>query len=99
MIRTVIATAGAILLATTVSASAAMDCAANYKTVFDKIMTEGHAKVDGAGLAGINRMAVRAFDACQAGDESFAKTFFDKLAAEGKAKDFWEKMALEGKAK
>ena len=36
-------------------------------------------KISPEQLAGVSRMALRAYDACQAGDELDAKALFDRL--------------------
>ena len=40
---------------------------------------ERFAKIAAEQLAGVSRMALRAYDACQAGDEQDAKELFDRL--------------------
>ena len=63
------------------SAQAKMDCGALYKGFHSKYQ----AKVGDATpekLAEVNRLALRAYDACQAGDEFNAQTFFQTLDAE-----------------
>jgi hypothetical protein len=42
---------------------------------------ERYAKISAEQLAGVSRLALRAYDACQAGDELDAKALFDKLSA------------------
>ena len=56
-----------------------MDCGKAYKGFWDKIEREKYAKITPEQLAGVSRMALRAYDACQAGDELDAKALFDKL--------------------
>jgi hypothetical protein len=66
------------LAAGAVFAQGAMDCNALYKGFWDKYAT---AKLPGATaeeLADISRRALRAYDACQAGDEFSARSFFDE---------------------
>jgi hypothetical protein len=69
-------------------ANAMINCANDYKDFWEKLMREaGSAKMTGEQVAGVNRAALRAYDACTAGDESFAKQLFEKLAREaGSAK-------------
>jgi hypothetical protein len=58
---------------------ARMDCGRLYKDFwvqFDKVKL---AKVSADQLAAVSRMALRAHDACQAGDEHDAKALFEKL--------------------
>ena len=40
---------------------------------------EKYAKISAEQLAGVSRLALRAYDACQAGDDMDAKAQFDKL--------------------
>jgi len=56
-----------------------MDCGKAYKGFFEKLDREKYAKITPEQLAGVSRMALRAYDACQAGDELDAKALFDKL--------------------
>ena len=61
-------------------ANAMMTCAQDYKTFWDTFMPRGPAaKLTGEQLAGTSRAALRAYDACQAGDEQWAKDLFAKL--------------------
>ena len=59
-----------------------MDCAALYKGALEKFHKEKAAGLPAERIANANRIALRAYDACSAGDEFNAKTFFDQLAAE-----------------
>jgi hypothetical protein len=56
-----------------------MDCGKAYKGFFEKLDREKYAKITPEQLAGVSRMALRAYDACQAGDELDAKALFDRL--------------------
>ncbi len=56
-----------------------MDCGKAYKGFWDKIEREKYAKISPEQLAGVSRMALRAYDACQAGDELDAKALFERL--------------------
>ena len=47
---------------------------------WDKLDREKYAKISPEQLAGVSRMALRAYDACQAGDEQDAKALFDRLS-------------------
>ena len=66
---------------TTVSAVAQtkMDCSRLYKDFWEKFDKEKYAKISAEQLAGVSRMALRAYDACQAGDDLDAKALFDRL--------------------
>ena len=67
------------LMAGAVSAQAKLDCGKAYKGFWDKLALERYAKISAEQLAGVSRMALRAYDACQAGDELDAKALFEKL--------------------
>lgn len=61
-------------------ANAMMDCGKDYKAFWDKFMPNGPAaKLTGEQIAGASRASLRAYDACQAGDENFAKEVFEKI--------------------
>ena len=57
-----------------------MDCSRLYKDFWEKMDREKYAKISAEQLAGVSRLALRAYDACQAGDELDAKALFDKLS-------------------
>jgi hypothetical protein len=63
-----------------VVAQTKMDCSRLYKDFWEKFDRERFAKVSAEQLAGVSRMALRAYDACQAGDEQDAKALFDRLS-------------------
>jgi DNA-binding GntR family transcriptional regulator len=56
-----------------------MDCGKAYRDVWERLDRERFAKISPEQLAGVNRMALRAFDACQAGDEQDAKALLARL--------------------
>ena len=56
-----------------------MDCSRMYKDFWEKLDREKFAKIPAAQLAGVSRLALRAYDACQAGDALEAKELFDRL--------------------
>jgi hypothetical protein len=56
-----------------------MDCGKAYKGFFEKLDREKYAKISPEQLAGVSRLALRAYDACQAGDEQDARALFDRL--------------------
>jgi hypothetical protein len=56
-----------------------MDCGKAYKGFWEKLERERYAKVSADQLAGISRLALRAYDACQAGDEQDARELFERL--------------------
>ena len=99
MIRTTLAAAAVSLIA--IVPAQAADCITNYKDFWDKI--SGDAKVSTETLVSVNRTALRAFDACQSGDEgNFAADFWKKMSLYGEVKDvekFWEELSQYGEAK
>ncbi len=59
-----------------------MDCNAMYKGFWDKFNETKHASVSAEQLANVHRIALRFYDACQAGDEFNASTFFNNLSTQ-----------------
>ena len=62
-----------------VAAQGKMDCGKAYKGFWEKLEREKYARITPEQLAGVSRMALRAYDACQAGDELEAKELFERL--------------------
>jgi anti-sigma-K factor RskA len=58
---------------------AAMDCGGLYKDFWRNLDHEKYARISAEQLAGVSRMALRAYDACQAGDELDANAVFGRL--------------------
>ena len=58
---------------------AAMDCGGLYKNFWGKLDREKYARIPAEQLAGVSRMALRAYDACQAGDQLDATSLFGRL--------------------
>jgi hypothetical protein len=56
-----------------------MDCSKLYKDFWEKRDPQQTARISAEQLAGISRMALRAYDACEAGDEQDAKALFKRL--------------------
>jgi hypothetical protein len=56
-----------------------IDCGRLFKEFWEKLDREKFANISGDQLASVTRLAVRAYDACQAGDEFEAKELFDRL--------------------
>jgi hypothetical protein len=67
-------------VAAPVVAQTKMDCSRLYKDFWEKFDREKFAKISAEQLSGVSRMALRAYDACQAGDEQDAKALFDRLS-------------------
>jgi hypothetical protein len=81
MVRfTLVGLAALGLMAGAVTAQGKMDCSATYKGFMDKFQQEKAAGMPGDQLANVHRLALRAYDACQAGDEFNARQLFDNLA-------------------
>ena len=57
-----------------------MDCGQAYKGFWEKLDPQSYVRIQPEQLAGVSRMALRAYDACQAGDEQDAKALFDRLS-------------------
>lgn len=63
-----------------VSARATIDCGKAYKEFWQGLERKRFAMLPAEQLAGISRMALDAYDACQAGDEHEAKSLFARIA-------------------
>lgn len=61
-----------------------MDCGKAYKGFFEKLDRQKYAKMTPDQLSGINRLALRAYDACHAGDAQDARALFQRLERLGK---------------
>jgi hypothetical protein len=57
----------------------AMDCSRLYKEFWGKLSNDNYARTSAEQLAGVSRLTLRAYDACQAGDEQDAKALFKRL--------------------
>ena len=68
-----------VLAAPVALAQGKMDCGKAYKGFWDKLEREKYAKISPEQLAGVSRLALRAYDACQAGDDADAKSLFERL--------------------
>lgn len=66
-------------LATSPRHVATMDCSRLYKEFWGKLENDKYTRISAEQLAGVSRMALRAYDACQAGDESDANALFRRL--------------------
>jgi hypothetical protein len=69
----------AVLAAPAAIAQGKMDCGKAYKGFWEKLDREKYASISPEQLAGVSRMALRAYDACQAGDELDARALFERL--------------------
>jgi hypothetical protein len=68
------------LMAGAACAQSKMDCGKAYKNVWPKLEHERHANISAQQLVDMKRLALRAYDACQAGDEQDAKVFFARVS-------------------
>jgi hypothetical protein len=68
------------VMAGAATAQTKMDCSRLYKDFWEKFDREKFAKISAEQLSGVSRMALRAYDACQAGDEQDARALFDRLS-------------------
>jgi hypothetical protein len=66
--------------ANSVSAQGKIDCGQEYKNFWEGLERDRFARLSAEQLAGISRMALYAYDACQAGDEREAKALFARIA-------------------
>jgi hypothetical protein len=77
---TLIGFAALALMAGGASAQSKMDCGKAYRSAWDKLRGREYAKISDQQLADVNRLALRAYDACQAGDEQTAIGLFERVA-------------------
>ena len=77
---TLIGLAALGVMAGAATAQTKMDCSRLYKDFWEKFDREKYAKISAEQLAGVSRLALRAYDACQAGDEQDARALFDRLS-------------------
>ncbi len=69
---------------TAAPAQAATDCNAHYLDFWQKFADQGaSAKLTGEQVATLNRAGLRAYDACQSGDEFGSTEFWQKFADTG----------------
>jgi anti-sigma-K factor RskA len=54
-------------------------CGSRYKDFWEQFDRQKYARISAEQLAGLSRMALRAYDACEAGDDQDAKALFDRL--------------------
>jgi hypothetical protein len=63
-----------------------MDCGKLYKDFWQKRDPQSFGKISPEQLAGVSRMALRAYDACQAGDEQDARALLARLQERSSAR-------------
>jgi hypothetical protein len=61
---------------------ARIDCGDAYKSFWTSFERGMYASISAEHLAGVSRMALRAYDACQAGDEQDAKALYYRLRSQ-----------------
>ena len=54
-------------------------CGSRYKDFWESFDRQKYARISAEQLAGVSRMALRAYDACEAGDEQDASSLFERL--------------------
>lgn len=96
-----LALAAAALVAIASPVAAQQNCAKDYKDFWSKFNNGPAKDLGGDQLAIVHRNALRAFDACSAGDEASAKSIFTRLqdAAPAKGADFWKQLGESAPAK
>ena len=96
-----LAFAVAALVAFSVPATANPNCAKDYKGFWDQFNTGPAKGLTAEQHAIVSRQALRAFDACTAGDEAGGKSIFQRLseAAPAKGDDFWKQLQQSAPAK
>ncbi len=68
------------LLTNQAAAQTRMDCGSTYKASWEQLRGEKYRSASAERLANVSRLLLRAYDACQAGDEQDAKQLFDRVA-------------------
>jgi hypothetical protein len=103
MIRSALAAAAIVALAASPASAERGDCAANYREFWDLMQRYGSAKPPTEDLVATQRQGLRAFDACQAGDEASFANFWENMRRFGSAQDdsrrFWTEMQRYGSAR
>jgi hypothetical protein len=56
-----------------------VSCGHRYKDFWEQFDQQKYARISAEQLAGLSRMALRAYDACEAGDDQDARSLFDRL--------------------
>ena len=71
--------AACVIMASASSSRGALDCGALYRSALEKVHKEEVGGLEPNRIAELHRLALRAYDACSAGDEFNARAFFDEL--------------------
>ena len=99
------ALAGAVIAALSASSTfaAPADRSARYREFWDLMQRHGSAKPATEDLVATQRQGLRAFDACQSGDEANFSNFWENMRKYGSAQDdarrFWAEMQRNGSAR
>jgi anti-sigma-K factor RskA len=56
-----------------------VSCGTRYKDFWEQFDQQKYGRISAEQLAGLSRMALRAYDACEAGDDQDARALFDRL--------------------
>ena len=103
MIRSVLALAFVAGFIASPALADKSDCSTKYNEFWEKTQRYSNAKPSTDDLVATQRMALRAYDACQAGDESNFANFWENMRKYGNAQDdarrFWTEMQRNGSAR
>ncbi len=103
LIRSALAAAAIAAFAASPAFAERADCAANYREFWDLMQRYGNAKPATDDLVATQRQGLRAYDACQAGDEANFANFWENMRKYGNAQDdarrFWAEMQSNGSAR
>jgi hypothetical protein len=102
-IRSAVAAVLVVAFAASPALADRADCSAKYREFWDLMQRYGSAKPSTDDLVATQRMGLRAYDACQAGDESNFSNFWENMRKYGSAQDdakrFWAEMQRNGSAR
>lgn len=102
-IRFALAAAAIAAIAVSPAFAQRADCAANYREFWELMQRHGSARPSTEDLVATQRMGLRAYDACQAGDESDFANFWENMRRYGNAQDdskqFWTELQRNGSAR
>jgi hypothetical protein len=103
MIRSAHAIALLLAFAASPAHAAVSDCISNYREFWELMQRHGHAKPSTEDLIATQRRGLRAFDACQSGDEANFANFWEDMRKYGNSKDdaqrFWAEMQHNASAR
>ncbi len=103
MIRTIVAASIIAAFAAVPGQAAPNDCISKYDDFWEKMRQYGNSKPKTEDVVATHRAGLRAFDACQAGDEANFTNFWENMRRYGNAKDdaekFWTELQKTGASK